>query len=123
MGIAGKGCGLESARRTAAVVNRTHPWLIGANMLTVYESSELHREIVAGNWQEAAEVEKYEEVKELVGALAVPAEFAMLGASNPVMLQGRLPEQREQILAALDTIITDIGEERLRSYRTSLRHL
>ena len=47
----------------------------------------------------------------------------MLGASNPVMLQGRLPEQREQILTALDTIITDIGEERLRSYRTSLRHL
>jgi hypothetical protein len=39
------------------------------------------------------------------------------------MLQGRLPEQREQILAALDTIITDIGEERLRNYRTSLRHL
>ena len=123
MGIAGKGRGLEGARRTAAVVNRTHPWLIGANMLTVYENSELHREIVAGNWQEAAEVEKYEEVKELVGALSVPTEFAMLGASNPVMLQGRLPEQREQILAALDAIITDIGEERLRSYRTSLRHL
>ena len=63
MGIAGKGRGLESARRTAAVVNRTHPWLIGANMLTVYENSELYREIVAGNWQEAAEVEKYEEKK------------------------------------------------------------
>lgn len=123
VGIAGKGCGLESARRTAAVVNRTHPWLIGANMLTVYENSELYREIVVGNWEEAAEVEKYEEVKELVGALAVPTEFAMLGASNPVMLQGRLPEQREQILTALDAIITDIGEERLRSYRTSLRHL
>ena len=39
------------------------------------------------------------------------------------MLQGRLPEQREQILTALDVIITDIGEERLRNYRTSLRHL
>ncbi len=83
----------------------------------------MYREIVAGNWQEAAEVEKYEEVKELVGALSVPTEFAMLGASNPVMLQGRLPEQREQILTALDAIITDIGEERLRNYRTNLRHL
>ena len=108
---------LDSRDRSAALD------LLAANMLTVYENSELHREIAAGNWQEAAEVEKYEEVKELVGALAVPTEFAMLGASNPVMLQGRLPEQREQILAALDAIIADIGEERLRSYRTSLRHL
>ena len=58
-----------------------------------------------------------------MGALAIPTEFAMLGASNPVMLQGRLPEQREQILTALDSIITDIGEERLRNYRTNLRHL
>ncbi len=123
VGIAGKGHGLEGARRTAAVVNQTRPWLIGANMLTVYESSELYREIAAGNWQEAVEVEKYEEVKELVGALAIPTEFAMLGASNPVMLQGRLPEQREQILTALDSIITDIGEERLRNYRTNLQHL
>ena len=122
-GISGAGRGIEGARATAAVANETRPWLIGANMLTVYENSELHREIVAGNWQEAAEVEKYEEVKELVGALSVPTEFAMLGASNPVMLQGRLPEQREQILAALDAIITDIGEERLRTYRANLRHL
>ena len=53
----------------------------------------------------------------------MPVEFAMLGASNPVMLQGRLPEQRGQLLAALESIINDIGEYRLRSYRTNLRHL
>lgn len=47
----------------------------------------------------------------------------MLGASNPVMLRGRLPERREEILAALDAVISDIGEERLRSYRVNLRHL
>lgn len=123
VGISGKGRGLEGARDTAAVVNRTHPWLIGANMLTVYKNSELYREIAAGNWREATEVEKYEEVKELVGALTIPTEFAMLGASNPVMLQGRLPERREQILKTLDAIITDIGEERLRRYRANLRHL
>ncbi len=123
VGISGKERGLEGARETAAVVNRTHPWLIGANMLTVYENSELYQEIAVGNWREATEIEKYEEVKELVGALTVSTEFAMLGASNPVMLQGRLPEQRGQILRTLDAIITDIGEERLRSYRTGLRHL
>lgn len=123
VGISGKGRGIEGARRTAVVVNQTSPWLVGANMLTIYKSSELYQEIVAGNWEEEVEVEKYEEVKELVANLAIETEFAMLGASNPVMLRGRLPGQKEQITSALDTIINDIGEERLRNYRTNLRHL
>ena len=123
VGISGKGRGIEGARRTAEVVNRTNPWLVGANMLTIYQSSELYQEMLAGNWEEEAEIEKYEEVKELVANLAIDTEFAMLGASNPVMLRGRLPEHKEQITTALDSIINDIGEERLRSYRTNLRHL
>ena len=123
VGISGAGRGLVGARATADVCNRTSPWLIGANMLTIYRSSALYREIEAGRWREAAEVEKYEEVKELVAQLDIPVEFAMLGASNPVMLHGRLPEQREGLLAALGAVISDIGEERLRRYRVNLRHL
>ncbi len=61
--------------------------------------------------------------EELVTRLEIKTELAMLGASNPVMLRGRLPENREEILAALDSIICDIGEDRLRFYRTNLRHL
>lgn len=55
--------------------------------------------------------------------LEIPVEFAMLGASNPVMLQGRLPEQRAQIVATLDRVIEKIGEDELRHYRTNLKHL
>lgn len=123
VGITGKGRGIEGARNTAAVVNQAKPRLVGANMLTIYKSSELYQEIVAGDWEEELEVEKYKEVKELVANLSIQTEFAMLGASNPVMLRGRLPEHREQLLSALDSIICDFGEERLRSYRTNLRHL
>lgn len=122
-GISGKGRGIEGARATARACNQTAPWLIGANMLTVYKSSELHRDIEAGRWAEESETEKYEELKELVGHLEVSVDFAMLGASNPVMLKGHLPDQREQLISALDAIITDIGEARLRDYRTNLRHL
>lgn len=122
-GISGAGRGMEGARATALVCNQTNPWLIGANMLTIYENSRLHAEIVAGAWHEETEVEKYEEVKELVSRLSIPVEFAMLGASNPVMLRGRLPEHRQQVLSALDAVIDEIGEERLRDYRVNLRHL
>ena len=92
-------------------------------MLTVYGSSVLHQEIETGRWAEEGEVEKYEEVKELVSRLGIPVEFAMLGASNPVMLRGRLPEHQQQIVSALDSVIADFGEKRLRDYRTNLRHL
>ncbi len=123
VGISGRGRGIEGARLTAAVCNQTNPSLIGANMLTIYENSELYQEIMAGNWEEESEVEKYQEIKALVEDLEIPVEFAMLGASNPVMLQGRLPEQREQIVATLDRVIEEIGEDELRYYRTNLKHL
>ena len=92
-------------------------------MLTVYASSELYREIEAGRWIEAGEVEKYEEIRELVRGLEIPTEFAMLGASNPVMIRGRLPEQREEIVGAIERVVREVGEERLRRYRVGLRGL
>lgn len=121
--ISGKGRGMRGAKATAEACNQVNPALVGANMLTIYRTSELYKEIKAGRWEEETEVEKYEEIKALVQGLRIPCEFAMLGASNPVMIQGRLPEQRYRIVSALDSIITEIGEERLRDYRTHLRHL
>lgn len=123
VGVSGKGCGVEGALATAQVCNRLHPLLIGANMLTVFPTSELAWEIERGAWAEESEVEKYEEVKALVGALDIECAFAMLGASNPVMIAGSLPRQREEIVAALDRIIDEVGEGELRRYREGLRHL
>lgn len=122
-GISGSGQGIAGAQATAEVFNQTNPWLIGANMLTVYSTSELYQEMQRGCWIEETETEKYEEIKELIDRLEIVTEFAMLGASNPVMLQGRLPEQKSRLTSAIDSIIEGIGEERLRNYRTTLHHL
>lgn len=122
-GIAGAGQGARSARASAEVFNQLHPRLIGSSMLTVYPDSRLYREIQAGNWREAGEVEKYEELKALISHLDIPVTFAALGASNAYQFQGRLPEEREALLTALDGIIRRESEDRLRSYRTTLPHL
>ena len=122
-GIAGAGQGERSAGASAELFNRLHPRLIGSSMLTVYPNSRLYREIQAGNWKEAGEVEKYEELKTLASRLDIPVILAALGASNAYQFQGRLPEDREAILAALDGIIRRESEDRLRSYRTTLPHL
>ena len=122
-GVAGAGQGARSARASAELFNQLHPRLIGSSMLTVYPDSRLYQEIQAGNWREAGEVEKYEELKTLVSYLDIPVTFAALGASNAYQFQGRLPEEREVLLTALDGIIRRESEDRLRSYRTTLPHL
>lgn len=122
-GIAGAEKGKESAARSAALFNRTHPRRIGSSMLTVFPESRLYREIQAGAWREAGETEKLEEVRTLVERLDIPVIFAALGASNAVNLEGRLPEDREALAAQLNGVIDRYGEAALRRYREQLPHL
>lgn len=122
-GISGAGRGDAGAKQMAEVCNQLHPDLIGANMLTIYPNSELYREIQRGNWQEETETEKYRELKTLIEHLTIPVIFAAMGASNAFQLYGKLPEEREKLLATVDKIIAGVGEEELRQYRKHLKHL
>ena len=122
-GIAGAGKGRESAVRSAKIFNRTRPRRVGSSMLTVFPESRLYREIQAGNWTEAGEKEKLEEVRTLVEHLDIPVIFAALGASNAVNMEGRLPEDRARLLSALDGVIAQYSEADLRRYREGLPHL
>lgn len=122
-GISGAGRGEDGARATAAVCNKLHPALVGANMLTIYPDSKLHGEIQQGNWKEESETEKYREVRTLVQELEIPTEFAALGASNAFQLYGVLPEDKEALIAAIDRIIETVKEDDLRECRKNLPHL
>lgn len=122
-GISGAGRGEAGARATAGICNQLHPRRIGANMLTIYPNSELYREIRRGAWREESEIEKYRELRALVGHLRIPVIFGALGASNAFQFQGVLPDDREEMLALLDRIIANAGEEALRRYREHLPHL
>ncbi len=122
-GIAGAGRGRESAARSAEVFNQTHPRRIGSSMLTVFPESRLYQEILAGNWTEAGEREKLEEVRTLVEKLDIPVIFAALGASNAVNMEGRLPEARNVLISLLNGVISRYSESDLRRYREQLPHL
>ncbi len=122
-GISGAGRGEDGARATAAVCNKLHPTLIGVNMLTIYPDAKLYEEIRQGNWREESETEKYREVRALAEGLEIPTEFAAYGASNAFQFHGVLPEDNEKLLAFLDDVIENVGEDELRRYRESVRHL
>ncbi len=121
--ISGAGRGKTGAKRTAAICNRLHPMIIGANMLTIYPDSTLFHEIKQGNWKEESEIEKYKEIRTLVEQLDIQTTFAALGASNAFHLQGHLPKEKAKLITALDTIIETVSEEELRRYRKSVHHL
>lgn len=123
VGISGEGKGEYGAKITADVCNKLHPKLVGANMLTIYSNSELYKEIKKGNWKEESELEKYKEIKYLVENLQISTEFAALGASNAVQLQGYLPKDKGEVISVLDQIIENVSEDELRNYRTHLSHL
>lgn len=122
-GVSGAGRGREGAEASAALFNQLHPRLIGSSMLTIYQDSRLYGEIQAGNWQEAGELEKLDELRTLISCLTIPVTFAALGASNVFNFQGRLPEERERLLSALDRICRETDEKELRLYRENLPHL
>lgn len=122
-GISGKGNGEKGAKISAEIFNQLHPFLVGPNMLTIYPESELYQEIQNGNWEEEDELEKYKELRTLVQNLNISTYFAAMGASNAFQLRGRLPEEKEKLLAALDKILSEASEEDLRRYRKNLPHL
>ena len=122
-GISGKGRGEIGARASAEIFNQLHPFLVGPNMLTIYPESDLYQEIHSGNWEEEGEHEKYRELRTLVENLNISTYFAAMGASNVIQLSGRLPQDKEKLLAALDQILSEVSEEDLRRYRRNLRHL
>lgn len=122
-GISGAGRGKKGAEASAALFNKLHPRIIGSSMLTVYANSRLYEEIQAGNWQEAGELEKLDELRTLISCLDIPVTFAALGASNAFNFQGRLPEERGRLLTVLDRICRETDEEKLRLYRKTLPHL
>ena len=121
--ISGAGCGEIGAKLTADLCNKIHPTLIGANMLTIYPDSELYTEIQRGNWKEEGELEKYKEIRTLIENLKIPVIFAAMGASNAYQFHGKLPKDREKLLAFLDEIIGNVSEEELQRYRKSVHHL
>ena len=122
-GISGAERGEDGAKATAAVCNKLHPTLVGVNMLTIYPDSRLYGEIQQGNWKEESETEKYREVRALVEGLEIPTEFAALGASNAFQMHSVLPKDKKKLLAFLDDVIKNVGEDKLRRYRESVHHL
>ena len=119
-GLAGAGNGERAARATAELFNRTHPFLIGVVSLTVFPDTVLGREVQAGLFREAGELERLDELRTLLERLEIPVTIDAHTVSNAVPLFGRLPEDRTRLLRELDMAQAVSDERDLAAYRRSI---
>ena len=92
------------------------PDMIYASELTLFPDTPLMQDVKDGKYEEATEVERFEEMQEFLRCLTIPTVFKAEHVTIPSPIRGRLPEDRDRMIQELQSLI-DLGEDTLRSYR------
>lgn len=122
-GLAGKGNGERNALASAHFFNEIHPFIISVVSLTIFPDSELYTEVQRGEFLEATEYERINELQTLVSNLNNTTNFFANTVSNPVPLSGILPKDRMMLLRELENIKMNFEESDLALYRKTLPSL
>ena len=109
-GIAGAGRGVENGRATAAFLNETKPERVVNFSLFLHRSAPLYRQIEAGTFRPAPELENLEEALVLVRELE-GCDFDGFHDFVPLRVRGRLPRDRARMTAALEKAIDEQREK------------
>ena len=105
-GIAGKGRGIENAEATAEFFNRTQPEKLINFSIFHHKRAPLYRDIEAGRFVPADEMENLREARRLIELLECEVSFD--GFHDVIIEQrfrGKLPEDQEKLLAQIDRTI------------------
>ena len=116
-GAGGHDYGFENARKTAALYDGLHPSMVNASMLTVVPGTPMYRAVEKGTYVESTEIEKLEEIHELIRCLNNDTIFMNEHASNLFHVMCRIPEQKEVLLAYIAKFMESKDERELRQYR------
>lgn len=107
-GIAGNGRGLKNAEQTADFFNRTQPLRITNFSLFLYDCAPLIKDVRAGNYVPASELENLVEERKLIELLQ--SESCVYDGFHdfiPFRIKGTLPNDKEKMLARLDKEIVN----------------
>jgi radical SAM superfamily enzyme YgiQ (UPF0313 family) len=102
LGIAGATLSREHARATAEVLNRMQPHQIAVLTLMLLENTPLYRQMQAGRFVLPDPAQLFDELHSLLAGLAAfRTQFHANHASNYFSLSGRLPKDRDAMLATI----------------------
>jgi radical SAM superfamily enzyme YgiQ (UPF0313 family) len=102
VGLGGSERWREHARGTARVVNAIGPEVLRPRTLYIQEGTPLWHQRQRGDFVEASPREALQEVRLLLEQIEVPLALVSDHITNYLPLFGRLPEDRQKLLAALD---------------------
>jgi hypothetical protein len=111
------------AIKTAEVLNHLSPVRVLASGLSIFPDTPLMEEVKRGEFVEATETEKIQELYTFVKTLDIHTLLDATNVSNMMPVYGYLPEEKEKILAMLKQGADEQGEELLRMRRDSMRSL
>ena len=115
VGLGGTARTSEHALETAKIISAIDPEYLGALTLMVHPSAAISKEIKKGTFQLLDPMACMVEIRELVQNLNVTnCVFRSNHASNYLPLRATLPADRDDLLAALDSIIDNQAHTRLR---------
>lgn len=122
-GLGGHDYGLGHAQKTAEVLNRLSPARVLASGLSIFPDTPLMEEVRQGEFAEATETEKIRELYHFIATLKISTILDATNVSNMMPVFGHLPEEKDQLLAALEKGLEKQGEDRLRLRREQMRSL
>ncbi|MDO4540858.1 MAG: radical SAM protein [Syntrophomonadaceae bacterium] len=116
LGLAGR-CAkaVDHARMTAQILNDMNPDYIGALTLMLVPRTELYRRMERGEFELPGPFEILDEMRIMIeGLKVVDCEFRSNHASNYLPIKGRLPGDKDKMLALINDIIAKNDRRYLR---------
>jgi len=113
LGMGGKKMWREHATETARVLNEINANFIRVRTLTIKEGMPLYGEVKSGQFIRASDEEIVAEEKRLIENLDCRSNFVSDHITNLLQeIEGRLPDDKEQMLAVIDRFQSLSAEER-----------
>ena len=127
LGMGGKGKGRSSGSATAAMFNQVHPQLITTTGMTVFPHTPLADMAARGDFIEASEREKLEELQTFLSELTIDVFYDGVHYLNPLnyRFSNKDAEARRRVLEDIDDVLRSCSDEELeamvsRRFKTSL---
>ncbi len=128
-GLGGHGYGLGHAINTAEFVNAAQPDIVGGVSMTLVHDPytdidpPLKRAVERGDFIEAGEIERFEEMRAFVEHIEAPTLFTSRHSSMPTGFMARLPEKKRELVEAITKVIEEGDEAEMRQFREKVREV